>query len=190
MIRISGKWAIPLLFLATIVLVGIAVYSLRSSEPAPSPWSRAPVEDARWTRSVMLYFGDPRGSTLVGESREILHEGTREAEVARLVRELIRGSQARNLSLLNPRCRLRSVFVRPDGGLLLDFEGSLFPAKAGEIPRWLALQSLVRAVNESFPEFETMSLLLSGVPISVAEKRLSIPDRIALGQVTERRRPS
>jgi hypothetical protein len=70
--------------------------------------------------------------------------------------------------------------VKPDGGLVLDFDGPLFPANAGEIQRWLALRSLLRAVHESYPEVDNLSLLSSGLPISAAEKRLSIPDRISL----------
>jgi hypothetical protein len=166
------------------------VYYLRSSEPAPSPFSRSPVADARWTRSVVLYFGDPAGGSLVPESREVLSEGSTEASVARVVRELLRGSQARNVSLLNPKCELRSVFVKSDGGLVLDFDGPLFPPGAGEIPRWLALQSLLRALHESFPAIDGLSILSNGLPISAAENRLSIPDRISLQELFSEVKPS
>ncbi len=171
--------------LSLVGVTGLAVVTIihfRSAETGPP--ARGPELPAagRRTLPISLYFGEPEGSRLTAEGREILVSTDRETTLERVVNELLRGSGRGNRNLFRTACRVRAMFLSPDGNLTLDFQGAPFPAEASETECSLALESLLRVLMELFPEVQTLSLLADGMPLSQVETRLAVPDVLSLSE--------
>lgn len=160
--------------LALAAVVVLAVVYFRATTTQTLAWQPEVGGAERWTRSVTLYFGDPRAFGLVPEAREVVDDADDAAAIRRLLDEQLRGSARGNLSLLDPGCRVRSVFVERQR-VVIDFRGSPFPRETGETVCRMGLESLCRVLLERLPTLRQVSLLVDGTPIGDTERRLSIP---------------
>jgi len=160
--------------LALAAVIVLAVVYLQTTTTRTLAWQPEVGGAERWTRSVTLYFGDPRALGLVPEAREVVDDVDGEAALRRLLDEQLRGSARGNLSLLDPGCRVRSVFVDRQR-VVVDFRGSPFPDGVGETTCRMGLESLCRVLLERMPTLRQVSLLVDGSPIGESERRLAIP---------------
>lgn len=166
-----------LLGLGVVIAVGaVVIVYFRSSTPATAVWE-APVSlEGPLTRSITLYFGNPGGTGLAAENRELVASDDIETSLRRVVDEILRGpSSDRGVALFESRARVRSVFVDSTGALVLDFAGSPFSESASDRTCDLALRSLMRILDEHFAAIATVTLLVDGAPLSELERRLAVP---------------
>ena len=163
--------------LGVVVLVAVLVILyLRAQTPATETWVAQAGTGGVRTRPVTLYFGDPDGSGLVPEAREILAANDGERAIRHVVDELLRGPAGGGaVGLFDSRARVRSVFLDADGVLILDFAGMPFPEFASDRTCDLAVQSLMRVLIERTEPVSRVSLLVDGAPLAELENRLSIP---------------
>lgn len=180
-----GIWVSVAVVAAAAVAV-MMVFYFRASETVPVGWDHATLSPERWTRPVVLFFGDPDTPALKAETREVLEERTLADNVTRVIGELARGPANDGVALLSTGCRVRAVFEEPDGGVVIDFAGSPLPKDVGELSSELALQSILQVIAERFPDIARVTLLVDGEPLADAESRLAIPRTVELARV---RRP-
>jgi hypothetical protein len=160
--------------LATVAVVVLGVIYVRTTTTKTLVWQPEVGGIDRWTRSVTLYFGDPRSIGLVPETREVIDDAEEEAAIRRLLDEQLRGSERGNLSLLEARCRVRTVFLDRQRAVV-DFRGSPFPTGAGETTCRMGLESLCRVLLERLPTLREVSFLVDGSPMGESEPRLAVP---------------
>jgi hypothetical protein len=157
--------------LATVVLVfvvALLVYALLRQEHAPAmpqtesqpvTAAAAPAPDeaqfeSAFTKEVDLYFADKKNLRLVAEKRPIEFTEFTTENCRRAVESLIRGPQADLDPIISPETRIRGIYLRPDGELVIDF----------------TLDLAVQFKKTASASFE--SLMIYGVVNTVAQEAL------------------
>ncbi len=149
------------LALFAVVLWGLGLALRRESVEVAPPGDEPPAG----ARTVELRLPAPDGG-IVAERREILGGETMEADVRRVVEELIRGSDE-GLHPLPPSTRLLGVFFDGEGGLVLDFSDDLrTDHPGGSAAEAATLRCLVGTIAVNFASIEDVTLLVDGEPVT------------------------
>lgn len=141
-----------------------------------APIVTAPVEEVQGTRSVDLYFPGLEGE-LVTETREIVGAETMEADVRRVVEELVSGG-SRGIRPLPANTRLLNVFQDGAGGVTLNFsEHFRSDHPGGSEAELVTLRCLVSTLGTNFPEIDRVQVLVEGevVPTLAGHADLARP---------------
>jgi spore germination protein GerM len=174
--RGRGTWISAGLVIVAVSVAGILYFRASTTESVVR--ERARLQAERATAPVSLYFGHPAREDLVAEAREVLYDPETGALLRRIVNELLRGSYRGNVDLFRQGTQLRALHLGADGELVLDFDGDPFPSESSEIGCRLALRSLLRVLDEQFPDVRHVALLIDGQPLSEMGACVAAPDRI------------
>jgi hypothetical protein len=77
--------------------------------------------------------------------------------------------------LFNPDAFVRGVFLGLDGDLSVNFTALPFRSEQSEIRRALAMVSMMRLLDQHFPEVERVTLLVEGTELADIEPQLALP---------------
>lgn len=113
------------------------------------------------TRTVLLYFSDPKGQQLVAEERAIPRV---EGIGRRTLEELVRGPAADSglLPTIPAGTRLLDINIRPDGLARVDFSRELVENhRGGATAENLTVYSIVNTLTQ-FPTVDRVQILVEG----------------------------
>ena len=125
----------------------------------------------RWSRvapsaseDATLYFGDPRWTRLVAETRRLQAQDDPVRRIRVLVEALAEGPRGDGASPVLPRtARLRGAYLGREGLVVLDFEPDLesfYPGGAsGEL---LTVFGLIHTICENVPGVRSVQILIGG----------------------------
>jgi len=132
-------------------------------EPPGPASAAAPVTR---TINVKLFFEDAQGNGLVLEERSVPYRANLAQQLQAVVDELLRGSQAGNLSPLAGGAHVLDVFVTARGVAYVDVSKEI---AAGQIPgsraELLAVYSLIDSISLNFPAVKRVQESIGGPPV-------------------------
>ncbi len=175
------KYSIPIGFAIIMGLLTLVLYLFRTPEEhdnsnletttkISAPHIEIPgFEQLPPIMTVSLYFLHPEGDRLAAEERDVAIHPTGENSnrfCSILIHELIKGSVEGNVSILPSNARLRHCFWSNDGILYLDFDHTfLLNIEKGSSAQWLAIQSILRTVQENISSARQVQFIFDGKPI-------------------------
>ncbi len=157
-------------FVAALILAGGAwlLFWPRAIEPPEVMPTLAGEPGAAVTASIMLFFGDRDGRSIVTEQRLLPAQGPLETRLGLVVAALIDGPESPEMvRCLPPETRLRRVFHDDESGtLFLDFDPALVTRHpGGSAAEWATLATLVRTIGSNFPEIARLQIMVDGDPL-------------------------
>ena len=154
------------------LLWGLSIALHRERVDVGPPAEEAPLG----SRTVELRLPAADGG-IVSERREIVGGDFLEADVRRVVEELILGSDT-GLHPLPPSTRLLDVFFDGDGGLVLNFSDDLrTDHPGGSAAEMATIRCLVGTLAANFAAIDRVTLLVDGesIPTLAGHADLSAP---------------
>jgi hypothetical protein len=116
--------------------------------------------------NVKLFFEDTQAGGLVVEQRSVSYQSSLARQIQVVVEEILRGSQAGNLSSWTSGGRVLEVFVTPKGVAYVDLskevKAGLMPGTRAEL---LAVYSLVDSISLNFPAIKRVQILIDGLAV-------------------------
>ena len=149
-------------FLIVLVVFGVLVarkYLNRvPTAPIPAPVALEP----RHLREIILYFGDPEGSLLTAEAREI-EDCLEEVDCIReTVRALVNGPIGDLIPILPSNTAIRGVRTE-EGTAVIDFSADLVAGHpGGSISELLTVYGLADTLAVNFPHLRQVRILVEG----------------------------
>ncbi len=116
------------------------------------------------TEEATLYFGDPKWTGLVAESRKIPRSEDDATRIRRLVEALVRGSKEERAPVLPAKTKVREVYLGKGGLAVIDFEpGTMNDVRSyGATGELLAVYAVVNTVTENVAGVKKVQFLLGG----------------------------
>ncbi|PLX82360.1 MAG: sporulation protein [Desulfuromonas sp.] len=173
--KIFTKDRLTLLAVITVLVVlGIVMgRRLMVSTPPPAPPPPA-MEEPRNLREVILYFGDPGGSYLAAEAREI-EDCPNEADcIASTVRALADGPLGDLVPVIPSHAIVRGVSVE-EGTATVDFGRELISAHpGGSGSELLTTYGLANTLAVNFPHIRQVQILVEGAAVETIKGHVDL----------------
>jgi spore germination protein GerM len=114
-------------------------------------------------RRVLLVFASERGSAEM-EEREIYRTASLVNQAKQVVLDLLEGPHGRGLVRTWPQgSGMRELFLDPKGRCVLDLSPETLQVQpGGTTAEYLSLYSLVKSLTGTFPEIQSVQILIGG----------------------------
>jgi spore germination protein GerM len=151
------------LFLLALVVGGALYYYERQGRISVEEAARnALAGTVPKTEEVQLFFGDPKWTRLVAETRQVREVEEPAARIRLLVETLIRGPREGG-AVLPSDVVLKRVYIGADGLAVLDFSASFAPLRAqGAAAELLAVYAVVNTVTQNVEGVRSVLFLVEG----------------------------
>lgn len=118
------------------------------------------------TWEATLCFGDENADFLIKEFRKINSLPQPEKKAAVLIKELIKGPQAKGVRTLPASTKLRSVELADDGLMIVDLSDDMIKHHpGGSASEMMTVFSLVNTITMNTREVKRVRLMVDGKPI-------------------------
>ncbi|MBE0597817.1 MAG: GerMN domain-containing protein, partial [Desulfuromonadales bacterium] len=149
------------------------------STPPPQPVATVPApEEPRQRREVVLYFGNPDGTHLVPESREVSDCLVESDCVRETVQALINGPLGNSIPIIPSHSVLRGIALE-NGTAILDFSRDLVTGHpGGSISELLTVYGLANTVAVNFPHLRQVRILIEGATVETLKGHLGLQEPV------------
>ena len=154
-----------LVFALGIAVLAWAAWRWMRQEPPPPALTGVDSVNAG-VHSVQLWFGAPRGDSLIREPRDVVEAGALHERVSGLVAELARGPGKRGVATLPAGTAVLHVHLDERGLLVVDLSRAFQQNfRGGSGAEYLAISSLVRTLGANLPEVKQVQIACGGATI-------------------------
>ncbi len=120
-------------------------------------------EPTETMETITLLFGSTDGQGLGTEVRKVRTQDTTLGQIKQLVEELMRGPNAVLVRTIPEGTKLNSVYLLPDGTLVIDFSREIQTLHTGGTTgQILTVYSIVNSLTMNFSQVETVQILIDG----------------------------
>jgi len=168
------------------VALVVVLFALRRGEEPQDVKHGTPAQEdlGPGVRSVVLTFADRDALSTVDERRDIAVPEDKAGQAKRILEELIRGPEGRDVVGTMPRgTTVRSVVFDDAGGVFVDFSRELVANHpGGSTGELFTIRSVVRTLSMNFPEVESVRFLVEGREIETVAGHIDVSGPLPVDQ--------